>query len=324
MSSTTEDLLDRAAPDLDEAAVRTEFDAAVKVDGRALTRIAPEVGIAYQTLSAWRGGSYSGDNQRITRAANAWLISREARARAKATLPTEPLFQMTKTASRIWEILDLAKAMPTIGMVVGGSGVGKTKALAAYTDLYPQTTWLVTMTPCHARIFSVLAEIAGVMKLGVAGRTAELFTRIVSKARGTSGLLILDEAQHLSAEALDQVRSIFDAANVGIVLAGNHDLDAHMGMERRRVQLAQISSRVGVRFPRERPLKADIAKMLDAWDVKGERERAELEGVALRPGGLRGLTMTLRIALGLASAAETTLAVEHIRTAWQQLSGGGA
>ena len=119
---------------------------------------------------------------------------------------------------------------------------------------------------------------------------------------------MVDEAQHLTVEALDQVRSIFDAANVGIVLAGNRDLDTHMGLERRRDQLAQIASRVGIRFRRDRPLKADIGTLLDAWQVTGEAERAELTGVALQPGGMRGLTMTLRIAFGLAAAGKVTLA----------------
>ena len=138
MGSTTEDLLDRAAPDLDEAAVRAEFDAAMAADGRLLPKIAPEVGIPYGTLSSWKGGTYKGDNQRIARAVNAWLISREARARARAVLPHEPPFVMTQTASRIWEVLEFAKTTPTIGVIVGNAGVGKTLALKGYTGRYPQ------------------------------------------------------------------------------------------------------------------------------------------------------------------------------------------
>ena len=68
-----------------------------------------------------------------------------------------------------------------------------------------------------------------------------LSDRIVRKLEATRGLLIIDEAQHLKTTTLDQVRSIFDAAHVGIVLAGNKELAAHLDIDRRRDQLAQIS-----------------------------------------------------------------------------------
>lgn len=325
MSSTAEDLLDRALPDLDEAAVRKEFLEAVGQDGRPLARIAPETGIAYQTLAAWRQGSYAGNTARVAHAVQAWLNGREARARAKAALPNnEPQFVMTRTASRIWEILEFCQATPTIGVVIGNAGVGKTQALRGYQKQYPQTTWIATMMPCHASIYASLCEIARSLGLFRDGRASALTMRILERLQGTRGMLMIDEAQHLPVEALDQVRGLFDAAGIGIVLAGNRQLDANMGLERRRDQLAQIASRVGIRFRRDRALKADIETMLDAWAVQGEAERAELQGIALQPGGLRGLTMAMRIAFGLAAAKQELLAVEHIRAAWSQLSGAGA
>ena len=44
---------------------------------------------------------------------------------------------------------------------------------------------------------------------------------IFQKVRNTSGLLILDEAQHLTVQALDMVRAINDQTSIGLVLCGN-------------------------------------------------------------------------------------------------------
>ncbi len=325
MSSTTEELLDRDSAPLDEDAVRGAIKDAMQADGLPATTVAKEAGVAYGTFSAWLGGTYAGRTERVARAAQSWLTGREARARAKMVLPTEPPFVLTPTASRIWEVLEFAQTMPTIGVVLGNAGVGKTVALKGYRDRYPQTVWMPTMQPCDKRVYPALSRIAGALGVFPDGRVSALSDRIVRKMEGTRGLLVIDEAQHLETETLDQVRSIFDASHIGIVLAGNRDLAAHMDIDRRRDQLAQISRRVGMRMRTiERPRKADIAALLDAWNVEGGEERAELHAIALRPGGVGVMTMTLRIGFVLAAAAHGPLSIEHVRSAWQQLSGGGA
>src|ERR1035437_1267786 len=47
-------------------------------------------------------------------------------------------------------------------------------------------------------------------------------------ACGTGGLLVIDEAQHLSVAALDQIRSIHDATDLGIALVGNQQVYARL------------------------------------------------------------------------------------------------
>jgi hypothetical protein len=325
MSSTTEDRLEGEAGPLDEGAVRAAFKAAVLEDGLSTATAAKEAGIPYGTFSSWVGGTYGGRTERIARAAQSWLTGRAARAKAKTALPSEPPFALTQTASRIWEVLEFAQTMPTIGVVIGNAGVGKTIALKGYRDRHPNTVWIATMQPCDARPYPALQRIAGALNVFPDGRASTLSDRVVRKLEGTRGLVIIDEAQHLETTSLDQIRSIFDAALVGVVLAGNRDLAAHMDIDRRRDQLAQISRRVGMRMRTiERPRKADIATLLTAWNVEGEEARAELQAIALRPGGVGVMTMVLRIAFVLAAASQGPLAVEHVRVAWQQLSGGGA
>jgi hypothetical protein len=304
MSSTAEAALEDGPQELDEAAVRADFDGAIAQDGRALTKIAPEVGIAYGTLSAWRGGTYAGDGKRITLAAKAWLLQRVARARAKMLLPAEPAFMMTKTASRIWDVLEFAQTVPTMGLVVGGAGVGKTTAFEGYQQQQPNTVWIATMQPCHRTIASVLQELQVALRIPRDLGMAAISRSIVRRLRGTAGLVIIDEAQHLSSQALDQIRSLADATKIGFVVGGGNALLTNMGM----------------RFKLDRPLREDIGALLDAWKIEAPETRQELTGIALKPGGGRVMTMILRIAFGLAGMQGVPLpTVEHVRTAWQQI-----
>jgi DNA transposition AAA+ family ATPase len=320
MSSTAEAALEDGPQELDEAAVRADFDGAIAQDGRALTKIAPEVGIAYGTLSAWRGGTYAGDGKRITLAAKAWLLQRVARARAKMLLPAEPAFMMTKTASRIWDVLEFAQTVPTMGLVVGGAGVGKTTAFEGYQQQQPNTVWIATMQPCHRTIASVLQELQVALRIPRDLGMAAISRSIVRRLRGTAGLVIIDEAQHLSSQALDQIRSLADATKIGFVVGGGNALLTNMGADSRQAQLAHVFSRMGMRFKLDRPLREDIGALLDAWKIEAPETRQELTGIALKPGGGRVMTMILRIAFGLAGMQGVPLpTVEHVRTAWQQI-----
>jgi hypothetical protein len=320
MGSTLELAVEDGPQEMDEAAVRAAFDAATAQDGRPLTKIAIEVGIPYGTLSSWRGGTYAGDTLRIANAAQAWLVQRVARARQKALLPTAPDFVMTKTASQIWEVLEFAQSAPTLGLVVAASGVGKTSAFKAYRQHLANTVWLVTMQPCHKKIAACLQEIETALKIARHHGVAASSRAIIDRIRGTKGLVIIDEAQHLSAEALDQIRSQADVSETGFVLGGGRTLATNMGMESRQEQLAQVFRRVGMRFKRDRPLRADIEALLDAWRIEAADTRQELMGIALKPGGVGVMTMILRLAFTVAGGESVGMpTVQHVRLAWQQI-----
>jgi DNA transposition AAA+ family ATPase len=274
MSSTLERSLETAPPELDETAVRAALEEALAADKRPLAQVAPEIGIPYGTVSAWRGGKYNGDTSRVATAVQAWLTSRDARANARATLPVEPGFVMTQTASQIWELCEFAMTTPAIGVVIGGAGVGKTSGLEAYRDRLPQTVWIATLQPCHNTLAAVLREVAFAVNATAPHRSYDIARSIIHRIRGTRGLLVIDEGQHAASEALDQLRSIFDATKTGLVLAGNKELSAHMGADRRRDQLAQIYSRIGIRLQRERAGRAAGHR-----GAAGRRTRAD-HGVA--------------------------------------------
>ena len=65
---------------------------------------------------------------------------------------------------------------------------------------------------------------------------------ILAKLKGTSQLLILDEAQHLSERSFDAIRAINDKAHIGIVYAGNPSVLRRM-YGRKAEEFDQVYSR---------------------------------------------------------------------------------
>lgn len=322
MGITVERAATTPPDDTDEEATRAEFLAACEADGRALTAIATEVGIAYSTLAAWRGAKYQGDNAKVTAGVRAWLTRRVARARASLVMPVDPGFVMTSTASQIIDVLEAAQSMHRMAVVVGAPGTGKTMAFRQYRRTYPQVVWIVTMQPCHTTSSAVLREIAAVLGLPAEHAAADISRSITRRLTDTHGLLIVDEAQHLSPPALDQLRSIHDAAEIGVVLGGNAGLMSKLGSIQRIPDLAQIYSRIALRYDRKRVLKADATALLDAWGVQDGPARTELVGIAMKPGGARVMVHVLTQAFVMANAdGDAAMGLAHVQAAYQQLSG---
>ena len=68
-------------------------------------------------------------------------------------------------------------------------------------------------------------------------------------------------------------------------------------------------------------MPGDTDMLLDAWHVQGEPQRALLRKIAKKPGALRGMTKTLRLASMLAAVdRRDAVSTADIAGAWQQIS----
>ena len=139
---------------------------------------------------------------------------------------------------------------------------------------------------------------------------------------GTAGLLVVDEAQHLSLRALESLRGIHDATGTGLALLGNNPLYTRMAGWKRRAEYAQLQSRMGKLVSLGPPGPGDVEALLAAWGVSVKRIRRTAMEIATRPGALRGLTKALRYAHLLAGGRKVT--AKHVRKAWKEMGGSAA
>jgi DNA transposition AAA+ family ATPase len=281
-------------------------------------RIAKECALSGTVLSQWLRGRYPGDVRGVETKVLTWLRARGERRRASAALPTPPEFFRGPTADTIWAALGYAQTAGAMAQVVTVPGCGKTTVARVYRAQSPNV-WLVTMSPTCAGIVPALEEICETLGMRPEGGARRMERAIRKRVSETRGLIVIDEAQHLSIPALDAIRSIHDATDVGIALLGNEVLAARIAGGRRADSTAQLSSRIGYRRIIRRPHAKDAAAQLDAWRVEGRAEREYLTEIACRPGGLRSVTKVLQLASVAASSAGDRLSRRHLEHAWRQL-----
>ena len=137
--------------------------------------------------------------------------------------------------------MDYARFAPTIAVIYGGAGVGKTTALRHYAKTRPRT-WLVTAAVARkttSAILMALVESPGLR--GFAYRVDSLYSEALvlmgrSRDDEANGLLIIDEAQHLETPAFDAIRAFHDEAKIGIAYAGNEEVYSRIhGKKRSRL-----------------------------------------------------------------------------------------
>lgn len=289
------------------------------VPGLTQARIAKEIGtgVSGATLSQWLGGNYAGDNDKIEARVAGWLETFEER-RARGGLPAAPEWIATPTTERIEAGLRYAQLAQDLVIIYGAAGVSKTKTCEHYRTLAPGVV-MATMAPANEGVMgclSTIAEAAGIRDMPHS--VPKLHAAIVQKLRATSGLLIVDEAQHLGIKALDEVRSIQDQCFIGVALVGNEHVYSRM-TGNRAAYLDRLYSRIGKVVKIGRATAADIDLLIDAWKINDSECKASVREIAKRPGALRVLTKVLRLAASFAAAKGQPICCDHIKAAWRDL-----
>ena len=286
--------------------------------GYSQARIAREADISPTTLSQWMGGTYAGSLQAVGKKVRAWLQAFEERTR-DGGLPQPPAWADTPISKKIMSGLRYAQMAQDLVLILGGAGLGKTKTVDRYRASTPNV-WVVELTPATGGEISAMEEI--VIALGVrdyARTSGHLFRTILTKVRNTNGLLVLDEAQHLTVKALDQVRAILDQGQIGLVLLGNERVYTQMTGGNRAPFLDRLYSRVGQKIILKKASTKDADAIIDAWGFDDPRCREALRTIASKPGALRQLNKVLRLAAAYAKAQDRKLSCDDIAVAAREL-----
>ena len=293
----------------------------MEADSLSQTALSQLTGVGKARLNQWLSGTYKGNVAAVEESVRRWLESRQASAALEGQMPAAPDWVETPTARAVMSALSFAQMAEAVSVVYGGAGVGKSTTLARYQQSAPNV-WVVTATPAVSAPGPILTRIAQVLGIRTTGAVHMLEANIIERVRETRGLLVIDEAQHLTHRALEAVRSIHDAAGIGLALVGNEVVYSQLTGGSRSVGFAQLFSRVAKRVRLSRAKDADVLALLDAWHIQEKSARQLCLGIGRRPGALRGLSQTLRLASMFAAttgAARPT--AEHIRDAWHDLGG---
>lgn len=239
----------------------------------------------------------------------------------------EPEWVDTPTSTQIWRALTYAKSTPTIALIYGGAGLGKTHTSKQFWienssshtpgpySIKP-TVYMVTAHPGMSTVASALCAIAEVVGRGGDAYRNDTMTRQIIQVLKPGDLLIVDEAQHLDIKALDQIRHFHDVVGIGVAYLGNDAIYTRInGRGRQADFLGPLASRVGMRLSVPRPGEADVTAILKAWNVHGQKENDYALSIGMSSIGLRGLTQVLRQAATISKEANLLLDSRLMRLA---------
>lgn len=239
--------------------------------------------------------------------------------RTKGAAPNTIPYTETRTAKAFSGALEYAQSLADCVVIVGGPGVGKSATLTQYAA-NRANVWMITVDPSNASLSGVLDCLCD--KIGVAETMMKRRGRaIIARVRDTQGLIVVDEAQNLTNDSVELLRAIHDQAQIGLALAGNQKVWSRIDGGGRKEDFAQLFSRVGARVTAQRPTASDIEDLLNAGGIQDAASRKLLKAIASKPGALRQMVKTLRLARMVALGAEEELTADHIAHAYSRLTG---
>jgi hypothetical protein len=287
--------------------------------GASYTQLATWTGIAHGTLSNLLGAKgYAGDRKRYADMIAAYRQTLASQASLVADLPEKPGYFATPTSQAVTEFLQWAQRGRLV-LIVTGAGLGKTETARNFLR-DNHNSFMATMTastsgimPMQQRVLRSLGEKQAI------GSPAHLSELICDKVRNLRhAVIIIDEAQHLSIKALEEIRSWHDETGVGIALMGNERVQQSIYGIARAADFAQIFSRIGLNLTRPMAVEGDAEALAAAWGITDKAMVAFVAQMASKPGALRGATFAIEVAHMLALAQGVKVNLQHLKLAWAQ------
>lgn len=292
--------------------------------GYSWSKLESPIGRSGTTLSAFVNGSYNkslheGGNDKIATEVYRYRQTLVAQAQLRTDAPDIPGYYETRTSRELTTLLTWAHR-GRIGVVATNPGLGKTKTLEHYQQC-ASNVFIITCRPSLKTVTGLCTTVLHAVGNKSARGSAERLSQwVMTEVRNMRGLLLFDDAQHLTTEQIEEIRGWYDQTGVGVVFLGNFETIARMEGGSRSAAFAQIYSRVGMKMIRNQPLDEDVECLAGAWQVEDDNVVVYLKMIAAKPGGLRSCTFAMELASLIAHSRSEALTRDHLAQAWAQLS----
>ena len=234
------------------------------IEDRGLSQsdVARAVGVSPTQISLYLKGSYAGNIDALEKKLKSYLHN----LRMKDAEPEmEHKFVLTDTARTVINSAELCKIRGGLYVIYGDAGIGKSAAIRHFVESNPDVIHDEANLSYTTKVFfSKLHKRAGLDGIGALNK---LFDDLVTKLRGSGRMVIIDEAEHLPYRALDLLRSLYDATDIGLLLVGMPRLIANL--RGNKSQFKQLYSRVDLAIKAEPEKDAEqletVQKLVNAY-----------------------------------------------------------
>ena len=224
---------------LDLNKVRTDlelFMGANEVSQKAISRA---LGVSDTAISQFRKGEYKGKADALAQKIALYLENYQNKG-TKTPLKPDELF-ISNDFKYAKFVIDEAAREKEIAIITGTAGSGKSTIAAAWAKQHPNA--ILIEATLHTTPKVLLEEIEHALRLPQAKNCHEKILAISKDLKRRDVVLLIDEAEHLSVKALEDLRRIWDFSGVPLILFGTEILMRNlMG---KNGELRQLYSRIG-------------------------------------------------------------------------------
>ena len=266
------------------AALQAQLDAYLsEQSGLPQSKAAAMIGVSPTALSQYRNSKYPGDVEAVESKIEEFLRTRSAAAQAEAEKAPylSAGYVPTSVSEDVYKAIQYCQLERGIVVLHGDAGIGKTRGAARFVQDNPANAIYIRCTPVGGTLTAMLRQLGTALKLPATRNRLELSMAIHDRLKGTDKVIIIDEAQNLRFDALEELRSLSDPddltgeSGTGICLIGNSQQFSRVRF-RRRYSTADVKL-------------ADVEKLFPTLaDGSHGKELAFMTGVCRSKWGIRG------------------------------------
>ncbi len=279
--------------------LQKQLESYIEASHISQAKLAPKINISQTALSCWRRSQYDGDIGALEHKIEEFLrVENAAQEQAVKAAPYLPVLEYIPTSISEDVYNAICYCQMERGMVIlhGDAGIGKTKGAEKFVRENPTAAVYIQATPASGTLGNILKLLARALRVPERRSKLDLLLAIREKLEGTNRVIIIDEAQHLKLNALEEIRTLSDPNSLtgqkgtGICLIGNTEVYSRM-VGKQEAQFAQLFSRIRMnrRYSTQKVQKKDVEALFPKLAEESAKEELKfLHSVCHSKWGIRG------------------------------------
>lgn len=223
---------------LDLNQVREELEIFLNVQNVSQAALGRALGISSASISTFRKGKYKGNNEEL--ACKIKLYLDNYAKKSSKDIKEVAIFE-SKDKQMADFVINEAMRDKEIAIIVGCAGSGKSTIAKDYAHLHPNAILIEVTLHSTARV--ILDELCERLHISGGRNLHEKVILIAKELKRRDVVILIDEAEHLSVRALEDLRRIWDFSSCPLILFGTEILLKNL--IGKNGELRQLYSRIG-------------------------------------------------------------------------------
>ncbi len=218
--------------------VREELEIFLESQGLSQAALGRAIGVSSASISTFRKGEYKGNNKELGHKIKLYLDNYAKKS--SKDIKEVAIFE-SKDKQMADFVINEAVRDKEIAIIVGCAGSGKSTIAKDYARIHPNAILIEATLHSTARV--ILDELCERTHISGGRNLHEKVLLISKELKRRDVVILIDEAEHLSVRALEDLRRIWDFSSCPLILFGTEILLKNL--IGKNGELRQLYSRIG-------------------------------------------------------------------------------